>query len=249
MKISLIELLKGKSTLIKSRNYFSTEKYVSPFIEKMSLFTEEFVVNAIQPSQLTLDQTTKDITYNRVWVQAVLPEEHDIEDHKEVIGLIYALDTKKPLYKIYRGYLNRACLNLSVFEPKWIETKELVPETALSYDIPKLLELENTFEGVIKELKSTFIERTNVLNYLGKWVDNCLQKEYSNNIHTVKLSPEVAIAAYKSVFLDEESKYFVPKTQECSMFNMYNAFTQIITDDKKEIINPVEKTLLINNIL
>ena len=33
------------------------------------------------------------------------------------------------------------------------------------------------------------------------------------------------------------------------MFNIYNAWTQVITNDKRDIINKAEKTLLIGNIL
>lgn len=33
------------------------------------------------------------------------------------------------------------------------------------------------------------------------------------------------------------------------MFTVYNAFTQIITDDDKDIMNKVEKTLLLKTIL
>lgn len=243
------ELKKGKPTIIKGKNYFSTEQYIDPFIEKMSVFTDKFVINAILPSQLTIEGSDKDITYNKVWVQAVLPDEYSKVNHDEVIGLIYALDVRKPLYKIYRGYLNKACLNLCVFDPKWIEVQELQPETGLKFNIKELLELENNFENEIKALTEATIDREDVLSYLGKWVDGCLRKEHHNKIHTVKLSPEIAISAYKSVFMDEESKYFIPKTKEVTMFNMYNAFTQIITDDKKEIINPAERTLLIKSIL
>jgi len=249
MILQLENLIKGKATTIKGKEYFSTEQYVNPFIEKMSDFTDDFVINAILPSQLTNEQAVKDITYNKVWIQALLPIENSIEDHQEVIGFIYALDVRKPLYKLYRGYLNSACMNLCVFDPKWITVQELLPATAMKYNIKELLEMENNFENEIKALKTTFLDRGEVLNYLGKWVDNCLRKEHINSVHSVKLSPDVAIQAYKSVFLNEESKYYVPPTKEISMFNVYNAFTQIITDDKKEIINPAERTLLINSIL
>jgi hypothetical protein len=249
MKLALDELIKGKSTLIKGKSFLSTEQYVSPFIEKMSVFTNDFIFNAILPPQLTNEGSTTDITYNRVWAQAILPEEYSIEGHDEVIGFIYALDTRKPLYKIYRGYLNRACLNLCVFDPTWIEVQELQPETKMSFNVEGLLEMESTFASNIKVLKETFISPEEMLGTLGKWVDGCLRKEYTNKVHTVKLSPEIAISAYKSLYIDEESTYYTKPTEQSSMFNAYNAFTQIITDDKKEIINPAERTLLINSIL
>ena len=35
-----------------------------------------------------------------------------IRDSDEVVGLVYGLDVRKPVVKIYRGGLNRACTNL-----------------------------------------------------------------------------------------------------------------------------------------
>ena len=40
-----------------------------------------------------------DVTYNRVWIQAVLPDEYCFENHQEVIGMVYGLDVRKPIYK------------------------------------------------------------------------------------------------------------------------------------------------------
>ena len=58
-----------------------------------------------------------------------------------------------------------------------------------------------------------------------------------------------AIDAYKLLYEKEDSPYFVPKGTTTDMFNIYNAWTQVITDDKKDIINKSEKTLLVGNIL
>ena len=33
------------------------------------------------------------------------------------------------------------------------------------------------------------------------------------------------------------------------MFNVYNAFTQVLTNDTKDIINKCEKTLLVSDII
>lgn len=249
MTLTLPELYKGKATTIKSKEYLSTEKYVAPFIEAMSDFTDKFIINAILPQQLTIDQSVMDTTYNRVWVQAVLPDEYCIQEHDEVIGMIYAFDVRKPLYKVYRGYVNRACMNLAVFDPQWIEVQELQPNTGIKFPVKELMEKENSFNSNIKSLKETFLERDKVLPFLGKWVDSCLRMEQSNKIHSVKLSPDSIIEAYRSVFMDKNSTYYVPETREVSMFDIYGALTQVITDDKKDIVNKFEKTILINKIL
>ena len=63
----------------------------------------------------------------------------------------------------------------------------------------------------------------------------------------VKLSPSTVIDAYNGVYFDSSSKYYVGD-EDSTVFNFYNAFTEIIKDDKKDIINKFEKTLLINSL-
>ena len=79
MEITLDELLKGKGTIIKNKEYLSTEAYVTPFLERMSKFTNDFRVQVKLPDQVTLtkdnDVRLEDQTYNRVWIQGILPDE------------------------------------------------------------------------------------------------------------------------------------------------------------------------------
>ena len=42
--LTIFDLYKGKSTLIKNKEFFPTRTYVEPFIEKMSKFTDKFTV-------------------------------------------------------------------------------------------------------------------------------------------------------------------------------------------------------------
>ena len=90
MDIQLDTLLKGKQTRIKDKEYFETEAYVNPFLERMSKITSDFRVKVELPEQITLtkdgDVNFEDITYNRVWIQAVLEDKHTIDNHAEVIG-------------------------------------------------------------------------------------------------------------------------------------------------------------------
>ena len=66
MEITIEKLLEGKSTVIKENQYLSTKEYVSPFIETMKKFTNNFYVKVQLPSQLTITDSKEDITYNRV---------------------------------------------------------------------------------------------------------------------------------------------------------------------------------------
>jgi len=248
-QISIAELLTGKSTLIKGKQYLSTKDYVDPFIQEMSKYTNDFRVKIKLPDQMTGNTEDTDITYNRVLIEAVLPSDHSIEKHDEVIGLLYGLDIRKPIYKTYRGYLNQACTNLSVFDPTWLNVSELKPLEGMKFDVKSMLELPNSFENSIKVLKKATIERNVMPEYLGRCIDKSLRDTYFNGIQSVKISPNVAIEAYKSLVLDVDSKYYIPETQAITAFDIHEAFTQIITDDDKDILNRFEKTMLINKFI
>lgn len=49
------------------------------------------------------------------------------------------------------------------------------------------------------------------------------------------------------VYMDDRSPYYIKDTEECSVFNYYNAFTELIRDDKN-FFNNIESTLLLPNL-
>ena len=53
MELKLNELLAGRATRIKNREYFPTAAYVEPFLERVSKLTKDFRINAVTPSQIT----------------------------------------------------------------------------------------------------------------------------------------------------------------------------------------------------
>ena len=66
MDIELDQLLKGKPTIIKGKNYFPTAGYVEPFLERLYKYTDDFRVHVQLPDQITRtvdgDINTDDIT-------------------------------------------------------------------------------------------------------------------------------------------------------------------------------------------
>ena len=55
------------------------------------------------------------------------------------------------------------------------------------------------------------------------------------------------VDAFKRVYVDQRSPYYVKDTEECSVFNYYNAFTEILRDSKN-FFNNVEATLLLQGL-
>lgn len=254
MEITIPELLRGKGTLIKSKEYLSTRAYVEPFLERMSKITNDFNVQVKLPDQITTIDDKEDITYNRVLIQATLPSEYSFDNHEQVIGFLYGLDTRKPIVKMYRGGLNMACLNLCVFSPEWLNVQELEPEAAIDYTpINELIEKTDDLHKWINKLKQTSFNKNQDLieRYTGQWLHNTLKYDYNNGLSKVKLSAGNVVDATKALFLDDKSDYYVkPEEDSVSMFKVYNAFTDLISNDKgKDLMNKTEKTLLLKNIL
>lgn len=258
MDITLEQLLQGKPTIIKGKNYYSTAGYVEPFLERLHNYTDDFRVHVQLPDQITRtvngDINMDDITYNRVLIEAVMPDNMCFNNHERVIGMVMGLDVRKPVVKFYNGALNSACTNLCVFSPDYLDCQALEPETAINYKpLDKLLGMKDETKQILEILSETEFNNS-VLEqekHLGKWVRNVMSSSYDNGFQPVKFSVDNAVQAYKSLFVKEDSDYYqVGNT--VSMFDVYNAFTKQITtslEKGKDIINTFEKTILLRQIL
>lgn len=256
MEITIDELLKGKATRIKKNEYLKTEAYVTPFLDKMSKLTNDFRIQVKLPDQVTKTKDGEidmdDITYNRVWIQAVMPEEYAFDNHQEVVGMVYGIDTRKPVVKIYRGGLNMACTNLCVFSPSFLNVQDLEPEKTINFSsVDTLMRQTSDLKVWLEKLHNTpfKINPTNINESMGKWINNCWDTAWNKGYGTVKVSDSLVLGASKLLFRDEESPYYVGKDTTTDMFNVYNAFTQMITNDNKDIMNKFEKTYLVKDIL
>lgn len=257
MEIDLNTLLQGKATIIKGKEYFCTEAYVAPFLERMSKFTNDFRIQAKLPDQLSItkkeDLNLEDTVFNRVWIQAVMPEEYSFSGHQEVIGMVYGLDTRKPVAKIYRGALNMACLNLCVFNPTFLNIQSLEPERPINFKcIQSLMEETSDIKVWLDKLLNTEVpyDEQVINENLGLWVRETIKCSYDVGFGKVKLASSTAVDAYKLLYEKEDSPYFVKPGESTNMFNIYNAFTELISNtDTRDILNKAEKTLLLKDIL
>lgn len=250
MEISAKELLEGKSTIIKNKEYYPTKTYAEPFFEKMSKVTDEFIIQVKEADQMSVTKDSKDMVYNRVWIQAVLPDKYTVDNHKEVYGLVYGLDARKPVAKIYRGTLNMACLNLCIFSPDWLTVQELQPDAPINFGaLKELVEKENDMHTTIQNMKNEYMIREDHKIHLGDWVDFTLRQYDDRGFGKVQMASSVPINAYKDIYMNSDSKYFIPEGINPTKFQIYNAFTELITHDKRDILNVADKTLLLGKML
>ena len=254
MELTLPQLLQGKATKIKDKEYYTTEQYITPFLEKMSKYTNEFIIQAKPADQISLthngDVNFEDIIYNRVNIEAVLPSEYCFEGHKQVVGFVYALDTRKPVVKEYMGGLRTACLNLCTFNPSALYVQELEPERAINYSfLNNCIEMVDNMGLKLKQLSEMEFSREQMYNELGMQIDRCINYKFHSDFGAIKLPESLPIEAYKNLFYNEKSEYFT-KDDIVSGFNVYQAFTDIICNGKnKDLVNRFEKTLLVSRIL
>ena len=253
--LKLDEIYRGKATMIKDNKYFSTQQYVEPFIDRVDKMCQgNFIIKAQPANQISLtpqgDVNMEDIVFNRVWVQGILPGEYAYENHQQSINMLYALDTRKPLVKIFKNTLNMACLNMCVFNPEHINIQEIVPATAVDYNfVDYVMKLVDDTKVRLEELAKLSLDPDDLKEKMGYWIDKCIKSKYISNFGTIKLSETLPIEVYKSIVIDEKSPYFA-KNGIVDGFTVYNAFTDILTNDKgKDIVNKFEKILLVNNLL
>lgn len=250
MQVTVEKLFEGKETTIKSRNFLATKEYTKGFIEEMKKYTKDFIINVQTPNQVTKTGDDIDLTFNRVWVQAIMPEKCDIQGYAETYNLVYGLDVRTPVYKIFKAYKHRTTNNLYAFDSQWLNVYEIKDGEGFTFDIKSLMELTNVFAQKLDKLRGTYLspEIEDRHELFGKMLENTMLFEYENKGGKVKLTPNLAIKAYQSVYMDSSSKYFVSDTVEESELNYYNAYAQLIQDDKKDIINIFEKSFLIGTL-
>lgn len=258
MDITLEQLMRGKATKIKDKEFYPTKAYIEPFLERVDRISGvTYKCHAELPKQITLTKaedinSIEDITYNRVWIEAVLPENYMEDNHDRVIGMVYGIDTRIPICKFYRGGENRACTNLCVFDPSDLSVQPIEPSKAINFNsLNIIMERTSTIKVFLDKLHNTNVNCSteSMESMLGMWINNSIEMDFNNGISKASISAASVISAFKLLFKTKKSSYYVGNSPQTSMFNIYNAFTEILTHKDKDIMNKAEKCLLIKNIL
>lgn len=257
MNLTIEQLLRGKATKIKNKEFLPTEGYVTPFFERMDKIPgTTFRCHAELPKQITITtaeelNSIEDITYNRVWIEAILPESYIEDNHSRVAGMVYGIDTRVPVVKFYLASINCACCNMMVFNPAQLKVSLLEAGKKIDFTLlDSILQMTQNIHNEINILKNiNFInDIQHQKNILGEWDYNCLKEDYSNGISKVSISHTTAIKAFKSIFSNSKSKYYIGD-KNTDYFNIYNAWTDIISNSDSDIMNKFEKTYLLSKIL
>lgn len=240
-------LEQGKSVLIKNTQFLSAKDYIQPFVDRMDVLNATYRCNVKISDQISITDGAQNIVYTRVHVQAILPEDYyNNNNHRKVVGMIYGLDTKKPVAKFYIGDIDDK-RNLIAFNTEAIRMQELEDSTPIDYScIQELLELTDNNSAMMKQIENVIYPKDALSEMLGNWVDYTLGAVYPTDYGVVKLATSTPINAYKSLVKDKNSDYYCETNP--SLLKIYKACLQILTDEN-DIINSFEKTVLINRML
>lgn len=183
-----------------------------------------------------------------------MPNSNDVCGYAETFNLVYALDIRKPVYKLFKAYKDRKTGNLFVFDSQWLSVYELKPDTAFidfEQSIKNLMEMTDDSEIRFNRLNKEFLSSRakDKQQKLGSLIENSMFYEYCNKGGKVKLAPAMVLKAFQNVYMDSSSRNYVSETEESSLFNYLDAFSTLVTQDSKDIVNRFEKSALALQIL
>lgn len=242
--LTLDDVRDSKIYVRNNVSYMPPKTLVDPFLEAISFDAENHEVR-IEVQNPVVNQEIageENIAYPRFLIE-VKKSDHLFEDvrYQNVFGMLVAMDQQKGIVKTYNGMNVEACLNLCVFDAADCHSQDL------NSDLSKLFEITNGYsvdnEGKIETYRT--IHR--------KLVGTVLKKDETDEAigHALRMARRTKLGTtpvvQASALLDDKrSIYYTDK--ETTLYNVYNAITQGITNSKDLLYAP-EKTIAVGQIL
>lgn len=109
------------------------------------------------------------------------------------------------------------------------------------------MQLTDDSEIRFKKMKTEFLssDAEDRQKKLGELIEDSMLFETNNKGGKIKIAPAMVLKAYQNVYMDSSSRNYISNTEECSVFNYVDAFSSLITEDTKDIVNRFEKNRLI----
>ena len=200
MEITIDYLMSGLSTVIKGKQYLSTMRYVNSFVTSMRSLNATFRSFVQSPRQSAVMNGMTLSLFNRVWVQACLPDQGS--GYRETINLVYALDNATPAYKFFKGWQDGED-HLVVPGIDYIVVGNIEPESDIPDDFKNILDMDFDVESWLMKMDAPIKNRT---AFFGKVIDNVLSYsvEWTNGMKT-KISADNITTAYSRLFKKDGS--------------------------------------------
>lgn len=224
---SLEQLYEGEGYRRGQSTFGSTQTLIQPWIEKVSPFADEYRINVQQPREVAVSEVNTEHeqehkVYSRVLLEAILKPEFqlvvDETHHKKVFGLLYSLDINNPICKTYSGYEYQACLNLQVFNPQAITTKQFTdPDFSAIYNAPdefvnRIDAEKEEFERAFTFLHSTSFSGPELNEVLGMLARKCvksagLTSPYTNMVKMLQSKSDVQGGKIQNIYYKDDLNY------------------------------------------
>lgn len=219
----------GSKTYVREEgavSYCAPVEYLKPFIDIVDANVISWSVKVSEPvSNENPEDHTLNIAYPRVLVESRFGIDPNLPGFESVIGLIYALNTRQPIMKVYSGENVSACTNLTIFNPEHVFQQDLlgnyrnVYSKAKEYFDNKKKEIEE-FKVIYNQLQNTFLTEEQFHERMGGILVNAVKSRLGT-------SPVVQAA---NMMMDNSSQYAVRKGNDfiCNEWNIFNAVTQAL---------------------
>ena len=161
--------------------------------------------------------------------------------------MTYALDVKKPCYKVFRTYSDEG--RHIVFDNKWIYSGEIKADQPFKLPIIELMQMENNIPVLLDKMQKSFIGEDDKYDYIGQLLTRSQMYEYNSITGKTKLSPNVIVKTNELVYIDSTSKSY-KSNQEASLYDFYMVMLDENKDgSKKDFIHSWEKAYLTGQLI
>ncbi|MFN9451143.1 MAG: hypothetical protein ACK58U_15985 [Rubrivivax sp.] len=223
-------------------SFGSPKQYIEPFLEKLNNAGATFRVAVSERSANKEESGQTNEAFGRVLVEAKLPQEYTAFEHDSVIGLVYALDTQKPVIKVYSGQNAWACTNLAIFGASYLHEVQIMQGYSSVYE-KALTYVEEVGEQLTKFKRNYETLNNRILrgNQIDEQIGYLLRESYRNK----QIGTTPIISAVKDLE-DPKTRYGI-QNDETTQWNIYSAVTQYVTD-KVDIAEKASKTVMISKL-
>lgn len=237
MTENINKVLEGMAIQVKGIKYKTAKEYIQPFIDILKKYNVTYKCNVKMPEYLSISKDNLNKCYTQVNIMAILESNTKC---KKVIGMIYGLDVKTPIYKFYSGYINE---DLFFINKDSIHVYKFDGEIDYSI-VAKLLESDD-----FRFIDNIDISEETLFYQLGKWIDFVINNEIINESGKIKLSTSIPIDVYRSLIKESDSNFYIKDIPHIKKLDIYSTFLSILENNDKDIINQIEKILLIESLL
>lgn len=241
--ITMEQLNDSKVYVKNDMSFMHPKSIIQPFLDSIDFQDDENMVVKVQSPVVNdnLDGTSN-IAYPRFALEVSRSLDNSLsETYTNVFGVLAAMDIGKPTVKVYSGFNAKACTNLTVFNAEHVYSQDLLQNFANLWKMVKSYhdmneEKVEEYKAVHEKLINTFLDNERVNNTLGKALRIA-------NKYGLGTTPVVGAA---KLLDNRKSIYYFEK--ETSLYNVFSAITQGITDSP-EIVTRPDKTVAAARIL